>query len=309
MAAEGMQFSRWWNGDTISLNLEFIWGMSAKIEDRWYRPLLRCLRFAQLNDRQLEDKRAMDFEVDWTAKHYDQHGRFISMFGLELLPWLDPQPGQRILDLGCGDGFLAERIAQSGAEVIGVDTSDDMLSAARARGIHARRINALAMPFESEFDAVFSNSVLQWIRPPERVVQGIARALKPSGRFVTDLGALGNLAAVLTALRAVGDQYGGDPSLANPFYSPTPEEFRFLLESNGFAVDRVELVPRLTPMPTNLLDWIGTIFGPFFNQFEQDRRNQITTQVLDLLRPVLCDANGQWHADHVRLRAAATLLD
>ncbi len=242
---------------------------------------------------------------DWNADAYGRHGRFISRMGLELLGWLAPRAGETILDAGCGDGFITEHIARSGAHVLGIDASEDMVAAAQSRGLDAQRMDIGGMEFAERFDAVFSNSVLQWIAEPTPAISAMAGCLKPGGRLVADLGALGNLAAALTALRAVGEKHGGDPVLANPFYAPTGEEFSALLQGNGFTIEKLEVQPRITPVETSLLNWIVTIFHPFFDQFEASERTRIGREVETLLKPVLCDRKGQWYADHVRLRVLA----
>ena len=241
----------------------------------------------------------------WDPNHYDAHGRFISRYGLELLDWLCARPGERILDFGCGDGFITQEIANTGAQVVGVDLDPNMVEAARARGLKAELADGTALSFEAEFDAVFSNSVLQWIKQPEPALQSIARALKPGGRFVVDVAGLGNLAAILVAMRAVGDELGGDPELAFPFYAPTAEEFTASLKALGFEIVRSDTSPRYTALPSDLWNWIGSIFHPFFSQFDGATNEAARIRVLELLQPVLRDTSGQWHIDHVRVRVEA----
>ncbi len=241
----------------------------------------------------------------WDPSHYDAHGRFISTYGLELLKWLAARPGERILDFGCGDGFLTQEIASAGAQVTGVDLDPRMVAATRARGLEAEHVDGAALGADEAFDAVFSNSVLQWIRQPEPALVAIARALKPGGRFVVDVAGLGNLAAILVAMRAAGDEHGGDPALAFPFYAPTEAEFAALLRAKGFDIERSETSPRYTALPSELWNWIGSIFRPFFTQFDEATNEAVRARVLSLLEPVLRDASGQWHIDHVRVRVIA----
>ena len=242
---------------------------------------------------------------DWQPAHYAAHGRFISQFGLELIDWLAPQAGERILDFGCGDGFVSQAIAAAGATVLGVDVDPRMIEAASARGLDVELLDGENMDFEAEFDAVFTNSVLQWIKQPELVVFALRRALKPKGRLVADCAGLGNLAAVLTALQAISTELGGDPDLAFPFYAPTEAEFVKLLTDEGFSIERSATVPRLTRLPTHIWNWIGSIFDPFFNQFDKPTSDLAREGVLKLLHPALCDHSGNWHLDHLRLRVIA----
>jgi trans-aconitate methyltransferase len=246
-----------------------------------------------------------DLTQRWDPDHYARHARFVSDLGADILAWLDPKPGERVLDLGCGDGVLTARIAEAGAEVIGVDESEAQVMAAVNRGIDARVVDAHAMPFEREFDAVFSNAALHWMARPREVLAEIHRALETGGRFVAEFGGHGNVAAIVTALRAVAKARGADMSLASPWFFPTAEEYRELLGRTGFTVDRIALVPRPTPLPTGLRGWISTFRKPFFDQFPLAEREAVLGEVEDILRPVLCDSRGHWTADYVRLRVHA----
>lgn len=228
----------------------------------------------------------------WDPDHYDIHGRFISQYGLELLDWLAPRPGEYILDFGCGDGFITEQIAASGTSVKGVDHDPRMVAASRKRGLEASQLDGASLPFERQFDAVYTNSVLQWIREPGPVIAGLARALKPGGRLIADVAGLGNLAAILVAMRAVSDELGGNPDLAFPFYAPTEAEFCARLSQAGFAIERSETSPRYTRLPSELWNWIGSIFKPFFSQFDNEGNDRARQRVLALLEPVLCDSEG-----------------
>jgi len=242
----------------------------------------------------------------WSAAGYDTNARFVSEYGVEILNWLAPQPRERILDLGCGDGALSQKIVEAGADLVGADTSADLLRAARERGIDARHIDGEALPFEREFDAVFSNAALHWMRDADAVISGVQRALKPGGRFVAEFGGHRNVAACVTAMRAAADKFNGDAALAGPWFFPTPEEYQARLEDAGFAVDRTALVARPTPLPTGMEGWLMTFRPPFFAQFGE-KQDEVIAWVTDLLEPVLRASDGQWFADYMRLRVAATL--
>lgn len=242
----------------------------------------------------------------WSATGYDANARFVSDYGEDILGWLNPQPGERILDLGCGDGALSARILDAGADVVGVDISEDLLRAARERGIDARFMDGEALAFEDGFDAVFSNAALHWMRDAGAVIAGVKRALKPGSRFVAEFGGHGNVAACVTAMRAAAEKFGGDAALAGPWFFPTPEEYRARLEDAGFKVERTALVARPTPLPTGMEGWLMTFRPPFFAQFGA-RKDEVIAYVTGLLEPVLRARDGQWFADYMRLRVAASL--
>ena len=240
----------------------------------------------------------------WSAGTYDAHARFVSDLAGDVLAWLDPRAGERILDVGCGDGVLTAELVRRGADVAGVDTSDDLLRAAMGRGLAVKHMNGEALDFQAEFDAVFSNAALHWMLDGAAVVAGVRRALRLGGRFVAEFGGHGNVAAIVTALRAVAKARGGDASLSGPWFFPTPAEYRGLLEAEGFTVRRIGLYPRPTPLKTGMGEWLKLFRKPFFEQFENEEEIALA-ECVDLLRPSLCDGHGNWTADYVRLRVEA----
>jgi SAM-dependent methyltransferase len=241
----------------------------------------------------------------WSPASYETHARFVSDLAGAVLEWLAPVAGERILDLGCGDGVLTEELVRLGAVVTGVDISDELLTAARTRGLDIRRMDGEALEFTDEFDAVFSNAALHWMTGAEAVVSGVYRALRPSGRFVAEFGGHGNVAAIVTAMRAVAMRRGGDVSLAGPWFFPSVEVYRDMLVKYGFDVRRIGLFPRPTPLKTGMGAWLKLFRRPFFAQFGSGSETAVA-EVEDLLRPALCDARGNWTADYVRLRVEAT---
>ena len=138
----------------------------------------------------------------WQADDYAVKGRFVSELARPVVDLLAPRKGERILDLGCGDGVLTEAIAAYGADVLGVDLSEELLSATAAKGLKVQMVDGHALPFADEFDAVFTNAALHWMRRPELVIASIHRALRSRGRFVGEFGGHGNVAAIATAMRA-----------------------------------------------------------------------------------------------------------
>ena len=241
----------------------------------------------------------------WSPGDYQRNAAFVPALGASLLSDLDPQPGERILDLGCGDGVLTLEIAASGATVVGVDASPEMVEAAKQKGIDARLADARALPFQHEFDAVFSNAVLHWIREPDLALAGIARALRPGGRLIAEFGGHTNVAAISVAIRAVFARRGVD--VQSPWDYPTPNEYRVCLERQGFEVERIAMVPRPTPLPAGMDGWLRTFCVSQFAQLPPDSVGSAEQEIVELLRPSLCDSSGQWTADYVRLRLVATL--
>jgi trans-aconitate methyltransferase len=240
----------------------------------------------------------------WDPKRYQDNAGFVAELGAPLIDMLAPRPGERVLDLGCGDGALTEKLAAM-TTVLGVDASPEQVKAARARGLDARVCDGNKLAFENEFDAVFSNAALHWMRDPDAVIAGVWRALKSGGRFVAECGGAGNVDAIMAALVAALDRRGIDGKAAVPWYFPAPEEYRARLERRGFEVQSMALIPRPTPLPGALGDWLDTFAESFLTAVPAGERPALKREVEAALRPALCDASGTWIADYVRLRFRA----
>lgn len=243
----------------------------------------------------------------WDAAGYSANAHFVPALGQPVLELLQPQAGERILDLGCGDGVLTEKLVALGAQVVGIDSSPDMIAAARRRGLDARMMDARSIAFKDEFDAVFSNAVLHWVKDdPDAPVAGAFRALKAGGRFVGEMGGHGCVGAITVALVATLQRRGvPDAAAWIPCYFPTVDEYEARLRRAGFVPQTVQLVPRPTPLPTGMRGWLETFANPYCAALPRSERDAFLEEVTALLKPVLCDAKGRWTADYIRLRFAA----
>lgn len=241
----------------------------------------------------------------WDPADYARHAHFVPQLGVPVVELLAPRPGERILDLGCGDGALTARLMDMGCDVVGVDASPAMVAAARERGVRALEMDGHALTFYEEFDAVFSNAALHWMKRPDEVIAGVWRALKPGGRFVGEMGGHGNVGAVVAALKGELAARGLDFDALNPWYFPSPEEYRTRLEQAGFTVKRAQLIPRPTPLPTDLTGWLSTFAQRFLEAVAPAERDAFCRAVAERCRPALQDGDGRWTVDYVRLRFAA----
>ena len=242
----------------------------------------------------------------WNTKSYQSDAGFVSVLGAGVVEWLDLQAGERILDLGCGDGVLTRSLVEAGAEVVGVDSSESFIQTAKASGLDARLMDGQVLEFNHEFDAVFTSAALHWMLEPELVLSGVVKSLKPHGRFVGEFGAFGNVGAIVAAMRAVGKSMGGDVSLAFPCFFPTVEQYSELLKQHGFEIDEIISFARPTPVPNGIKPWLKVMGGAFFRQFGE-KEDEAYDLVIDALRPSLQDYQGSWTADYVRLRFRAHL--
>jgi trans-aconitate methyltransferase len=242
---------------------------------------------------------------DWSAAGYAANARFVADLGGDVLRLLAPRAGERILDLGCGEGALTEKLVEAGADVVGVDGSPDMVRAARALGLDARVMDGQQLAFGPEFDAVFSNAALHWMPDGDAVIAGVFRALKPGGRFVGEFGGHGNIAAIVTALNAALTARGLDAGAMLRWY-PTAERYAAMLRAGGFTVDNVLLIPRPTHLPTGIEGWLATFAAPMLADLPAHDRATLLAEVGTLLAPALQTDTGEWIADYVRLRFKAT---
>jgi trans-aconitate methyltransferase len=244
----------------------------------------------------------------WNPGTYARNARFVSDLGSPVLELLAPRPGERILDLGCGDGALTKKLIDLQCEVVAVDSSAAQIEAAKKLGLDARVMNAEALSFAEEFDAVFSNAVLHWIQQADAMIAAVYRSLKPGGRFVAECGGHGCVRMVQTALVEALNRRGIDGAARVPWYFPTPGDYATRLERAGFRVDSIALIPRPTPLPGDIVDWLETFAHDFLQGLEGAARAEYLGEVRAALEPQLRDNNGTWIADYVRLRFAATKI-
>lgn len=244
---------------------------------------------------------------NWDPQAYGREGAFVHKLAGGVVEWLAPQSGEHILDLGCGDGQLTARLAAAGAQMTGVDASPAMVEAAKSRGIAAEQAPAEKLPFAANsFDAVFSNAALHWVRGQDQMMSEVRRVLKHGGRFVAEMGGHGNIAAIRVAFMTVLARHGYGDREDGVNYYPTPEAYRTRLEKHGFTVERIELIPRPTPLAEGgMAAWLCTFHRGVLDGLPADLRNKVVTETCALLEPALKDEAGNWVADYVRLRFIA----
>ena len=232
----------------------------------------------------------------WDASDYARVGRFVADLGEAALDLLDPKLGERILDVGCGDGALTRKIVSRGADVVGVDNSPELVSAAQAIGLEVHLLDAADMNFDREFDAAFSNAALHWMLDRDRVAHAVFRALKNGGRFAGEMGGEGNLAQLREALDAELVARGYPPPLESSNWYPSVEEFAAVYEAAGFAQIDARLIERPTPMPDGIGQWVTTFRRGWLDRagVPEEERSEIGEAVAESV--------GSPQADYVRLR-------
>ena len=246
----------------------------------------------------------------WSAPDYAKHAAFVPKLGDAVLQLLNPKPGELILDVGCGDGVLTARIAEAGALVIGLDSSADMVEAARARGIDAFLADAETLELERQFerfgcfDAVFSNAALHWMTDPDAVATGIFSMLKAGGRFAGEMGGAGNLAILRAGIRDELTERGYALPAADPQWYPSVEEFTRLYLAAGFTDIQAMRIDRPTDLPAGIAGWVKTFRSGWLDvaMVPEWEREELAAAVERRLALELRKPEGSYFADYVRLR-------
>jgi SAM-dependent methyltransferase len=240
---------------------------------------------------------------------YESRHSFVWNLAADLLPLLAPAAGEHILDLGCGTGQLTAKIAESGAAVVGLDRSAEMIGQARQNypGLDFRLADGANFSYPGEFDAVFSNAALHWITEPENAIRSIASSLRPGGRFLAEFGGKRNIQGFLNASRTVLERRGY--AFRNPWYFPSIGEYATLLERRGFEVRAAWHFDRLTVLDEGddaLRDWIEMFGFAVLASAPKAEWPAIVHEIEGLLRPNSY-VNGRWQMDYVRVRVYASL--
>jgi trans-aconitate methyltransferase len=243
----------------------------------------------------------------WDSSLYDDRHSFVWKKVGDLIDVLNPRPGERILDLGCGTGHLTAQIAARGAVVTGLDSSVSMIAQARRNYPKLRFVlgDAGEFRFDEPFDAVFSNAALHWIPEAVPVIASVARALRPGGRFVLEMGARGNIATIVEVLSAVLREAGYAPR--NPWYFPGAGEYATLLEQHGFEIEALWTIERWNQLEhpqKGLREWLEMFAGVWFEGVPEKDREGLVAEMESRLKASLY-RDGAWWADYRRLRLSA----
>ncbi|QPH41819.1 methyltransferase domain-containing protein [Pedobacter endophyticus] len=248
-------------------------------------------------------------EIAWDATLYDKQHHFVSDYGADVLQWLAPKANEHILDVGCGTGQLAAQIAESGAIVLGTDASADMVANAKATypTLSFEVVDGTKLPYQENFDAIFSNATFHWIEDQNALAEGLFKSLKPGGRLVAEFGGKGNVKSITDAITAAAEQLGlSNQVITNFWFFPSISAYTTLLETKGFEVEQAWLFDR----PTKLLGeegmyvWINQFAQHAFKNLNNEQAESIKNLAVEILKPNYY-INGEWVADYKRLRIKA----
>ena len=254
------------------------------------------------------NKEAID--TNWNTDLYSEKHAFVFKYGEDLVDVLKPEPGERILDLGCGTGYLTNIIASSGATVVGIDSSLEMISKAKLEypELEFKVQSAAEFHFDEHFNAIFSNAVLHWVLDKENAIECMYRNLKRSGRIVLEMGGKHNVEKIITALQNSLIKHGFTEQASKElWYFPSTNEYTTLLEKRGFKVTYAAHFNRETKLSdteNGIKDWVKMFGSAFLTGIDEGKIEKILNEVQTTLEPTHF-RNGSWYADYKRLRIIA----
>ena len=244
----------------------------------------------------------------WNPNSYNKHTAFVSQLALPVVDLLNPKQGEKILDVGCGEGTLAVEIERRGAKVIGVDMSAEMIEQCQAKGIEAYVGSVTDLPYEEAFDAVFSNAMLHWVKDARGAVQNIAKSLKSGGHFVCEFGGEGNAYHLVSAMEEVFSNHPEFGVFDNLWYFPSVREYTTLLEAEGFSVEYMEIIPRPTPMD-DISNWLDIFANGVTKHLSKAQFETFKQECQEILKETIYSEEEGWMLDYRRLRVRAVKID
>ncbi|PLT33501.1 trans-aconitate 2-methyltransferase [Bacillus sp. V5-8f] len=242
----------------------------------------------------------------WNPNLYDVKHSFVSKYGNDLVELLAPKEGEKILDVGCGTGDLAKKLYDSRVDVVGVDKSKNMILQATSKYPNIRFMvrDATDLEYDNEFDAVFSNAALHWVKPAKKALISIFNSLKQGGRFVAEFGGKGNVQMITDEIIKQMEELGLEFKAEQfPWYFPSIGEYSSLMEETGFRVLFVQHYDRPTVLDgkDGLKNWIEMFGSGFFGDMSESKKDYIIKEVENNLKETLCK-DGHWIADYKRIR-------
>ncbi|KAL8857982.1 MAG: hypothetical protein Q9178_005442 [Gyalolechia marmorata] len=223
----------------------------------------------------------------WTQEAYLTSAAFVPELATTVLQWLDPQPDDMVLDLGCGDGVLTAKLKETCASATGVDASANLITAAKK--------------------AYGSKAGLSW--------HNVYAILRPGGTFAFEMGGKGNVAEVHAALIAAVIHQGVSLEEArelSPWFFPSEALMRQMLENVGFAVQKIQLEYRPTKLTADqeggIEGWARLMGAQFLEGLDSpEKREAAVKEVCDVLKTVIShEEDDSMYLGYVRLRVLAT---
>ncbi|MBE9070299.1 class I SAM-dependent methyltransferase [Leptolyngbya cf. ectocarpi LEGE 11479] len=244
----------------------------------------------------------------WNAQQYQENASFVAELGKPVLSLLEPKPNETILDLGCGDGILTEKISKLCSQVKAIDSSESMIESALSRGLDAVLMSGTDIIYRNRFDAVFTNATLHWISDQDALLNGVYKCLVDQGRFVGEFGGRGNIQTLISAVEDVVKRNPDMGTFSNPWYFPSVDEYKNKLQENGFQINSIKLIPRPTPLQTGVKEWLKIFTNYIIADMPKKLEQSFLCEVENAVREKLYSDERGWVADYVRLRFHASKI-
>jgi trans-aconitate methyltransferase len=256
----------------------------------------------------------------WNASEYAQSSSAQQTWARELLGKLQLKGDERVLDIGCGDGKVTAEIAKlvPDGSVVGVDQSGEMIELARTQyppemfpNLQFLEIDACQLPFESEFNVVFSNAALHWVADHLSVLHGIARSLRSQGKILLQMGGAGNGKAIFSVADELIRTTPWQDYFVNfsfPYFFYSPQDYREWFKTVELEPMRVELIPKeMTHVgEAGLAGWLRTTWLPYTQQVPETKREGFIQALVErYLQRHPVDEQGFIHVQMLRLEIEA----
>ncbi|MEA4846402.1 MAG: class I SAM-dependent methyltransferase [Clostridiaceae bacterium] len=248
--------------------------------------------------------------MKWDSDLYNNKHSYVAEYGKSMIDLVNIEKDRKILDLGCGTGVLTNELAQKGAFVVGIDLSEDMVKKAKENypALHFQVADATNLPFNNDFDTVFSNAVFHWIPDQGKLLDAVYSSLKKGGNLICEFGAKNNIRHIQTAFEKITERSGY--IYHSPFFFPSKEEYKILLEQAGFKLKHITEYDRPTPLADGergLRNWINQFFADDLAVFDEEQKEEIFFETEKLCKKSLWK-DGQWVADYRRIRVVAVKI-
>ena len=241
----------------------------------------------------------------WNPDSYRKSADFVTKLGRPVIELLEPQAGERILDLGCGTGLLTRELASLGCSVLGADSSPEMVAAAKETGVEAILADAQTLKLDEKFDAIMSNAAIHWMPDHYAVVRRVWNLLRPGGRFAAECGGEGCVRIIREGMKIALIKRGIDYKARNPFKFPELGTFSGILENQGFRVKFIARYDKPMQLADGLRGWLEVFSASHTEGFTEAEKEAFYNDVEDYCRPMLFNPEKGWTADYVRLRFLA----
>jgi len=247
--------------------------------------------------------------IIWDTDDYTKNFDFVYKYGEDIIKLIDAEKGSFVVDLGCGNGALSEKILKKGYRVLGIDASENMIKKAKKfyPSMDFKIDDALSFNLSEKADVIFSNAMIHWIdeENQEVFIKNLSNQMRLGGQFICEFGGKDCAETIHFALENNFAKRGF--CYPRTFYFPTIGEYAPILEKFGLRVEYASLFQRPTEQKGEygLENWINMFLKKPFEDMERDVRNDIIRNTVSELKSSKLYVENKWFIDYVRIRIKA----